>query len=233
MIQGKRIMHNQRGGILSRLFFIPIGVAFMVGFFLLGYYVGKYQSKSGVTSEVLPPLPDVASDYIPKKEDFTFYKTLTEKGGKMVSLNLKPKPRKPAAPAKKKNPERKPRREPAKKEKQLDITIEKSSAQVANKTAPKTPDTRKEKKAEPQSPQNGEQRFTIQISSYPERGMAEEEVSKMKKRGYAAFIVASEIPDKGTWYRVRVGSFRNKSSAARLMNKLRSREGLSPYITAE
>jgi cell division septation protein DedD len=63
--------------------------------------------------------------------------------------------------------------------------------------------------------------------------MAEEDVKRMKKRGYAAFIKENEIPEKGTWYRVRVGSFKNRASAERLAGELKSKEGLEPFITVE
>src|SRR4030067_1471995 len=84
-------MNNERGGILSKLFAIPVGVALMVGFFFLGYYVGKYQSKSNSQLPNLPPLPDIVSQHLPKHDEYTFYKTLTDKEDKTVSLDLKPK----------------------------------------------------------------------------------------------------------------------------------------------
>ena len=83
-------MNNERGGILSKLFVIPVGLALMVGFFFLGYYVGRYQ-RSNPEHPNLPPLPEIISQHLPKNDEYTFYKTLTEKGDKTVSLDLKPK----------------------------------------------------------------------------------------------------------------------------------------------
>jgi cell division septation protein DedD len=55
----------------------------------------------------------------------------------------------------------------------------------------------------------------------------------MKTRGYAAFIVSSNLPDKGTWYRVRLGSFSNKAAAEKLLKQLQAKEGISSFITIE
>ena len=232
-------MNNQRGGIISKLFVLPVGVALMVGFFFLGYFVGKYQSKPFSAADKPATLPEIATQYIPKKDEFTFYKTLTEKEGKTVSIDLKPTS--PAAadkPAKKvetkASSQEKNEKQP-KQEKQLDIKIEKPAPAHPKEPAPKPQQAKKEPAPKP-VPTPGPDtkiRYTIQIASYPEREMADEEVKGMKKRGYAAFIVSSEVPEKGTWYRVRLGSFSNKASAEKLMNELRAKEGLNPFITIE
>jgi cell division septation protein DedD len=63
--------------------------------------------------------------------------------------------------------------------------------------------------------------------------MAEDDIKKMKQRGYSAFIVTSDLPGKGTWYRVRLGSFSSKALAEKLQKELRTKEGISPFITIE
>jgi len=242
-------MNNQRGGIISKLFVLPMGVALMVGFFFLGYFVGKYQSKPFSPADKPASLPEIATQYIPKKDEFTFYKTLTEKEGKAVSIDLKPiSPAAMDRPAKKTetkaSSQEKSEKQP-KQEKQLDIKIEKPAPAHPREPAPKPvqpvqaqPKPQQAKKEPAPKPvptplTDTKIRYTIQIAAYPEREMADEEVKGMKKRGYAAFIVSSEVPEKGTWYRVRLGSFSNKASAEKLMNELRAKEGLNPFITIE
>lgn len=211
-------MFNQRGGIISKLFIIPLGVAMMVGFFFLGYYVGRYQAKKA-PEQLLPSLPEVGADMPQRQEDFTFYKTLTERDDKTVSIDLKPKKNEIASTGMESQRDAKP-------EKKIEIKIDKKQA-----------GTPKQVEKSNQKPEKGPAqavvRYTIQVASYNERGMAEDEVRRMKKRGYAAFIVSSELPEKGTWYRVRVGSFSTRSSAERLLNELKTKEGLSPFITTE
>jgi len=87
-------MNGQRGGILSKLFLIPAGVSLMIGFFVLGYYVGKHQNNTGAPSDSMQPLPDIVSRNPPKQDEFTFFKTLTDKEVKTVSIDLKPGPNK-------------------------------------------------------------------------------------------------------------------------------------------
>lgn len=211
-------MFNQRGGIISKLFIIPLGVALMVGFFFLGYYVGGYQAKKA-PEQLLPSLPEVGADMPYRQEDFTFYKTLTERDDKTVSIDLKPKKNEISSAGM-------GRQGGAEPEKKIEIKIDKKQAE--------TPKQIEKSGGKPEkSAVQAVLRYTIQVASYNERGMAEEEVRRMKKRGYAAFIVSSELPEKGTWYRVRVGSFSTRSSAERLLNELKTKEGLSPFITTE
>lgn len=226
-------MNNERGGIISKMLIIPIGVAFMAGFFFLGYYVGKYQSKTN-QNEIVVPLPDVVSQNLPKKEEFTFFKTLTDHENKTVSIELKPKQKEEAAAQKKdaqqeqkkeseQKKEKKP--EPAKAEK-----LERSTAVV--KGPEQKPQAAKKEPVITRSP-GPKMRYTLQISSYQEKDMAEADVKKMKQRGYAAFIISSEIEGKGKWYRVRVGSFPSRASAEKLQKEMRSKEGITPFITLE
>ena len=231
-------MKNERGGIISKLFIIPAGVALMVGFFFLGYYVGKYQSKSAVPGELAPPLPEPASSAHRKQEEFTFYKTLTDKNEKTVSIDLKPKPAKE---------ENKPEKQQAAieshktspvqsspKEKRIEIKLEKEAFSPVKPKHAASEQPRPATKKEPATASSGTKpRYTVQIASYQEKEIAEDEVKMLKKRGYAAFVVSSQLPDKGTWHRVRLGSFSNKSAAEKLRKELHAKAGLSPIVVLE
>ena len=231
-------MNNERGGILSKLFVIPIGVALMVGFFFLGFYVGKYQSKSSSQGVVMPPLPDIVSKNNPKPEEFTFYKTLTDKEDKTVSIDLKPK-----ATAEKKGTEKKQVMNEESRSTATLLTQKDQKTAIKNEKAVQSPPVReadvkkkavlavKEPKATASS--NPKIRYTLQLASYQERELAEEDVKKMKKQGYAAFIVSSQLPDKGLWYRVRVGSFSNKASAEKLKKEIHAKAGVSTIVVME
>lgn len=231
------VMHNQRGGILSKLFAIPIGVALIVGSFFIGYYIGKHEGRSGTGHQALPPLPETgAQQQLPKQEELTFYKTLTEKGNKVVSLDLKSSGKATGdAPEKKKEPERTPilNAQPQSADKKVEIAINKSGVQIVKPPDAKNSAVPGKKEVKASSQSNDTVRYSIQLASYPERSMADEEVKRMKRRGYAAFLVITEVPERGTWYRVRLGSFTKKSAADKLLAELRKKEGLSPFITTE
>ncbi len=223
---------DQRGGVLSKIFIIPAGVVVLISVFLLGYFMGRGQDKQTAVSEKPPALPEVVSQYLPKKEDFTFYKTLTEKGEKNVSVDLKPGARSDEpAPAKKDDPPPREEEKPAKKP---------SAENATQKSVPKVTQQSKQapvqtaKKDLPEGKSSASRvRYTVQVAAYPDRGMAEEEVRGMKRRGYAAFVVATNLADKQTWYRVRVGSFANREAAEKLAGALKTKEGIAGFITTE
>jgi len=211
-------VRGQKGGVLSKLFIIPAGVVVIIGVFLLGYYMGRGQSRP-TAGDKPPALPDVVSQYLPKNEDLTFYKTLTEKGEKNVSVDLRPKTKSDEpAPTKKDDlpspPETKPSKRPEPQAKPTPVQTAKKEPAAPKSSASKV-------------------RYTIQIAAYPDRSMAEDEVRSMKRKGYAAFVVASNLPDKGTWYRVRVGSFANRQSAEKLAGELKSKEAMTTFVTTE
>jgi cell division septation protein DedD len=186
---------------------------------------------------IVPPLPDIAKD-IPKQEEFTFYKSLADKENRTVSIDLKPK-----AASEKSNVDQKQvtsdePKKAATPDPQKEIKIEIKNEKAVSPPVQKEPVVKKQPvvaKKEPKTasvPQS-KVRYALQLASYQEREMAEEDVKKMKKQGYAAFIVTSQLPDKGTWYRVRLGSFSNKASAEKLQKELQAKAGVSPIIVME
>ena len=57
-------------------------------------------------------------------------------------------------------------------------------------------------------------KFYVQVSSWKNMKKAEDEVKKLKAKGENAFMVKAYIEKfKGTWYRVRVGTFNTKEEA--------------------
>jgi cell division septation protein DedD len=227
--------NNQRGGIISTIVLIPVALALMAGFFFLGYYVGRYQSRSATISEALPPLPEIISKNLPKQDEFTFYKSLTDKYDRTVSIDLNSKSEVGEKHSDKKPAAREtPRVKSAQQlpdDKKMEGKADRDKKAAAGQSAKPLVSAKKEP-VSAEKP-NSKLRYTLQIASYPEKEMAEKDIKKMKQRGYAAFIVASDLPGKGTWYRVRLGSFSSKASAEKLQKELRAKEGISPFVTIE
>ena len=71
--------------------------------------------------------------------------------------------------------------------------------------------------------------YTIQVASVKNVRDADRLVADLKKRGYRAYRAIGKIPGKGIWYRVRIGDYKNKSSAGRTLNKLK-KAGLKPIL---
>jgi len=63
-------------------------------------------------------------------------------------------------------------------------------------------------------------KFYVQVSSWKNLIKAEQETKRLKAKGLDAFIVKAYIEQfKGTWYRVRVGSFKTKEEAETFSRK--------------
>lgn len=74
--------------------------------------------------------------------------------------------------------------------------------------------------------------FTLQISAFQNRPEAERFAAKLRDRGYAPYIVPAEVPHKGTWYRVRMGSFPSKDAAARYLADFKRETQIDAFVAA-
>lgn len=62
--------------------------------------------------------------------------------------------------------------------------------------------------------------YNVQVSSWRNREKAEQEVRRLKNKGYNSFILIANLPEKGgTWYRVRIGSLKSQREAEELITK--------------
>jgi cell division protein FtsN len=126
----------------------------------------------------------------------TFYKTLPAGGHGAIGsgMNLKkPEPQHPAPPA------------PA-------APGAPAAATTAPAPAAPAPATATEEK-----PQPGQ--FVVQVASYRSKQEAEAAQSKLAAKGLAAYLVESKVPERGVWYRLRVGKHLGKSEAEELAGK--------------
>ncbi len=55
--------------------------------------------------------------------------------------------------------------------------------------------------------------YTIQVSAFQSKEEAQAYAAKLERKGYRPFIVRGEVQGKGTWYRVRMGSFVQEDEA--------------------
>lgn len=66
-------------------------------------------------------------------------------------------------------------------------------------------------------------RYTVQIGAFQNQTEANKLVNSLKSNGYPAFIKQVQTPDNKNWYRVRVGTFSNRSDAVSYGDKLKQR----------
>jgi cell division septation protein DedD len=70
--------------------------------------------------------------------------------------------------------------------------------------------------------------FTIQVGAFKDRETADGVVARLKKKGFAAFVVAPDGSDN--LFNVRVGSYTARADAERVQTKLRDEEKFKPFI---
>lgn len=100
---------------------------------------------------------------------------------------------------------------------------------IQAKKAPPKPSARPNKKPVAQSVasdsgnvRKGKGQYTIQVAAVKESGSAERLVARLRGKGYPAYQVRVEVPGKGVWHRVRVGAFESRTSADRMLAKLKA-----------
>ena len=56
-------------------------------------------------------------------------------------------------------------------------------------------------------------KYAIQLASYKSDADASSLVNKLRKNGYSAYFVKTDLKDKGIWYRVKAGGYSSKDDA--------------------
>jgi SPOR domain len=72
--------------------------------------------------------------------------------------------------------------------------------------------------------------YTVQIKASQNRAEAEEEVRQLKAKNISAYIVKSDVPGKGVFYRVRAGVFTSRNDATRFGADLQQRGVVSEFF---
>jgi cell division septation protein DedD len=103
------------------------------------------------------------------------------------------------------------------------------ATRTSEKTAPTSPPVDKAK-AEPAPVKGG---FTLQLSAAQTREEADRFASGLKQKGYAPYIVTAQVPGKGTWYRVRLGSFPSRDQASRYLQDFRRETQMEAFVTSK
>jgi hypothetical protein len=72
--------------------------------------------------------------------------------------------------------------------------------------------------------------FTVQIKASPNKAQAEDEVRQLKSQSISAYIVKSDVPGKGVFYRVRAGVFSSRNDANKYGASLQQRGVISEFF---
>jgi DedD protein len=72
--------------------------------------------------------------------------------------------------------------------------------------------------------------FLIQVASFKEEADAEALVTELKARGHRAFRQTANVPGRGIWHRVRIGSFQSQYEATLYKAKLEETERMATLV---
>jgi cell division protein FtsN len=76
-------------------------------------------------------------------------------------------------------------------------------------------------------------RFSLQVGAFPDETSAAGLRLRLQQKGYQVRIATSEVEGRGTWYRVRVGSYADRTAAEDQRTQLSSSEGLFALVVPE
>ncbi|MDY6842522.1 MAG: SPOR domain-containing protein [Thermodesulfobacteriota bacterium] len=74
-------------------------------------------------------------------------------------------------------------------------------------------------------------KYTVQVGAYRKRGNAKSLLERLSKKGYPTYITETVIPEKGLWYRVRIGYFQTVKEAAQFSSEFTGSEKLVSFVT--
>jgi len=99
----------------------------------------------------------------------------------------------------------------------LEHTVSKTKKPLVSRKAT----TRKKKTATIKKSVKENKNFTIQVAAFKDSKIADNMVAEFKKRGYPAYRSMGKIPEKGIFYRIRIGFFKNRDEAGSTFNRLK------------
>ena len=70
--------------------------------------------------------------------------------------------------------------------------------------------------------------FTIQVGAFKDKASADSVVSRLKGKGFAAYVVSPGAAEG--LFNVRVGSFAGRADAEQVQARLRDQEKFKPFI---
>jgi len=74
--------------------------------------------------------------------------------------------------------------------------------------------------------------WTLQLGASQNREDAERMVSRLREKGYAPYIISADVPGKGTFYRVRMGSFATREAAGRYLEDFRRETKTEAFVAS-
>ena len=73
-------------------------------------------------------------------------------------------------------------------------------------------------------------KYAIQIGSYHDVTEANAAIETWKTKGYPAYLMIADIPNRGRWYRIRIGGFGAREDAESYLSELKTQENVDGLV---
>lgn len=83
------------------------------------------------------------------------------------------------------------------------------------------------------APKGMEGKYTLQVISYNTREPAESFADGLRARGHEAYVISADIPDRGRYYRVRIGPFESRGKAETYRRKFEDEELMHTFVVKQ
>ncbi|MGD8859994.1 MAG: SPOR domain-containing protein [Myxococcales bacterium] len=80
------------------------------------------------------------------------------------------------------------------------------------------------------APRGRDGEYTLQVISYDSPGPAEAFAEGLRAKGHEAFVVKADIPERGRYFRVRIGPFKNRFKAETYRRKFEQEERMNTFV---
>lgn len=84
---------------------------------------------------------------------------------------------------------------------------------------------------EPPTAQKGDERYTLHLLAFADKSEAEGFLRRLQGSGYKPAMAASEVPGRGTFYRVRVGDFPSRKAALEAKTQFEKKQRIVAYVS--
>lgn len=229
-VMGRRGTHrDESGGFLEKLgwtilFGIVFGAGLITGQRLIDDQSTKPLAAIGQAEEESPETPEPTSDKKASENEpvFSFYDRLANDSSEPS----------PPSDGNDEEPAARSDSDGDKPEQSEDQESAPPDDELGNERASEPAEAPSEKTSGEAPPRDGSTgEYTLQVSAHSSLESARSKMNRLKELGLDPHLVSAEIPEKGTYYRVRLGTFPSTEAARRFKQEIERKRGVTAFVS--